>query len=48
MLEDEKEYWMTIKQFWREEDLSCKIDGPATALEGGSTDKDCSSPRSKL
>ncbi|RHZ57763.1 hypothetical protein CDV55_103727 [Aspergillus turcosus] len=36
MLEDEKKYWTSIKQFWTEEDLSYKVDGPASALEGGS------------
>ncbi|PKX94118.1 putative DNA repair protein (Rad57) [Aspergillus novofumigatus IBT 16806] len=48
MLEDEKKYWTSIKQFWREEDLSYNIDGPASALEGGSTEKDSLLPRSKL
>jgi DNA repair protein RAD57 len=48
MLEDEKKYWTSIKQFWREEDLSYKVDDPASALEGGSTDIDNSLPRSKL
>lgn len=42
MLEDENKYWTSIKHFRREEDLSYKVDGPASALEGGSL------PRSKL
>ncbi|KAF7113649.1 hypothetical protein CNMCM5793_003005 [Aspergillus hiratsukae] len=33
MLEDEKKYWTSIKQFWREEDLSYNVDGSASALE---------------
>jgi DNA repair protein RAD57 len=48
MLEDEKKYWTSIKQFWTEEDLSYRVDGPASALQGGSTDRDSSLPRSKL
>ncbi|RHZ64304.1 putative DNA repair protein (Rad57) [Aspergillus thermomutatus] len=48
MLEDEKKYWTSIEQFWREQDLLYKVDGPASALEGGSTNIDGSLPRSKL
>ncbi|GFF87828.1 DNA repair protein rhp57 [Aspergillus udagawae] len=33
MLEDEKKYWTSIKEFWREEDLSYRFDGPASALQ---------------